>query len=422
MINNQHQFERLLSVEDEELSSEAAIDDIDSIDHNPERDSCRVPMIGSSSTIDQQQLIKQLKQYPSEMNRPKTSNIEFTLNGRHIKINSEHLKYISLITLTIQNAALNLTMRAAKTQPEKFSNAVAVTVSEILKFFTCLVFLWYEDNFCLDRTIQSIRVNILNNYMDTLKVAVPSLVYYIQNNLLYVASTHLDAATGQVIYQLKILTTAIFSVTMLGKRLTKIQWLSLVILFLGVALIERLAVSEPNNIDKISTTNDLNTNNSHHSEAVPRAIVPKDHENPTIGFMAVLIACCLSGFAGVYFEKILKNSNVSLWIRNIQLSFLSIPFGLFQVFIIDYADLSEEGFWKGFTPLTWLCILLQVQGGLLVALVVKFANNILKGFATSLAIVISTLASIFLFQFQLTPGFMLGASLVIGSVMMYSKQ
>lgn len=38
-----------------------------------------------------------------------------------------------------------------------------------------------------------------------------------------------------------------------------------------------------------------------------------------IGLLAVLFACFSSGFAGVYFEKILKETNQSVWIRNIQL-------------------------------------------------------------------------------------------------------
>jgi len=64
------------------------------------------------------------------------------------------------------------------------------------------------------------------------------MVYTIQNNLLYVAVTHLDAATTQVTYQLKILTTALFAVTMLHVRLTVMQWVSLVLLLIGVTLVQ----------------------------------------------------------------------------------------------------------------------------------------------------------------------------------------
>ena len=42
----------------------------------------------------------------------------------------------------------------------------------------------------------------------------------------------------QVTYQLKILTTALFSVLMLRKTLSKLQWLSLLLLFLGVAIVQ----------------------------------------------------------------------------------------------------------------------------------------------------------------------------------------
>ena len=39
-------------------------------------------------------------------------------------------------------------------------------------------------------------------------------------------------------YQLKILTTAVFSVLMLNKKLIKLQWFSLVVLVAGVAMVQ----------------------------------------------------------------------------------------------------------------------------------------------------------------------------------------
>ena len=62
------------------------------------------------------------------------------------------------------------------------------------------------------------------------QVMVPSAVYLVQNNLLYVAASNLDVATYQITYQLKILTTALFAVTMLGKKLLPTQWFRSVLL------------------------------------------------------------------------------------------------------------------------------------------------------------------------------------------------
>ena len=39
-------------------------------------------------------------------------------------------------------------------------------------------------------------------------------------------------------YQLKILTTAVFSVLMLNKKLMKSQWISLVVLVAGIAMVQ----------------------------------------------------------------------------------------------------------------------------------------------------------------------------------------
>ena len=80
---------------------------------------------------------------------------------------------------------------------------------------------------------------------------VPSAVYLIQNNLLYVAASNLDVATYQITYQLKILTTAMFAVTMLGKKLLPTQWLSLLTLVAGVAMVQLSDVKESGGKKKI---------------------------------------------------------------------------------------------------------------------------------------------------------------------------
>ena len=42
-------------------------------------------------------------------------------------------------------------------------------------------------------------------------------------------------------------------------------------------------------------------------------------DNILLGLVITLAACLTSGFAGVYFELVLKGTNTSLWIRSTQL-------------------------------------------------------------------------------------------------------
>lgn len=58
---------------------------------------------------------------------------------------------------------------------------------------------------------------------------------------------------------------------------------------------------------------------------VAPTVIHSKPQSAFVGLLAVIIACVLSGFAGIYFEKILKTSHVSIWIRNVQMSVLALP-------------------------------------------------------------------------------------------------
>ena len=153
------------------------------------------------------------------------------------------------------------------------------------------------------------------------------------------------------------------------------------------------------------------------------AAKPLASQNAALGLLAVVISAFCSAFAGVYFEKILKTSQqVSLWMRNIQLGIFGTAIGLIGMQIKDGAKVADKGFFFAYTSVVWAVVIQQAFGGLLVAVVVKYADNILKGFATSLAIVVSTVASIYLFtDFHFTLNFFIGGSMVVAAVFFYSK-
>ena len=150
--------------------------------------------------------------------------------------------------------------------------------------------------------------------------------------------------------------------------------------------------------------------------------VNTENQSRVTGFFAAITATFLSGLAGIYFEKILKGSDVSVWMRNVQLSLLSLPIGIVVVMFKHGQDISDNGFFFGYDVFVWYLVVLNATGGLLVAMVIKYADNILKGFACSLAIIITCIVSVFLFGFTLSLQFIAGAAFVIASVFLYGYQ
>uniref|UniRef100_F1L7G5 UDP-galactose/UDP-N-acetylglucosamine transporter srf-3 n=1 Tax=Ascaris suum TaxID=6253 RepID=F1L7G5_ASCSU len=244
------------------------------------------------------------------------------------------------------------------------------------------------------RFLMQCKAAILDDPTETAKVCVPAMIYTLQNNLYYIALSHLEATTFCLAYQMKIFTTALFLRFMLKRKLSMQQWFALILLAVGVADVQ--------------------------IEYKPPLSSTRTRQYPAIGFTAVISMCFTSAFAGVYLEKVLKGSVVNIWMQNIRLSLLGIPISAISVILNDYDLVAQGGIFRGFDELVWIMTITNSVGGLLISIVIKYADNILKAYAQSLAIVGAAAGSWILFDF--TPNFMftLGAFTVITSVYMYT--
>jgi len=98
--------------------------------------------------------------------------------------------------------------------------------------------------------------------------------------LQYVAASNLDVPTFQVTYNLKILTTALFSVILLRRRLSPQKWGALALLFAGVAIVQ------------------LQSTAAAHGGKIESVKVGGEEMNRAKGLGAVALACLTSGLAG----------------------------------------------------------------------------------------------------------------------------
>ena len=161
-----------------------------------------------------------------------------------MKLSNDQLAGISLVVFTFQNAAFVLLMRQSKVMNTGYNSTVAVFIMEILKLPLAFVLLVHESGGVVNAAAQ-LRKDVIAVPFDTLKIAIPALLYTIQNNALFVAVANLEAVIFQVTYQLKTLTTAVLTVVLLGRRQQAHQWFALVLLTAGAAMVQEQKKVKP---------------------------------------------------------------------------------------------------------------------------------------------------------------------------------
>lgn len=311
----------------------------------------------------------------------------------------------------------------------RYLPSTAVFLVELLRFAVCLTIALYEVSQTIPRSMPATAMfDALGNAIfagDSWKIALPAGLYTIANSLQYVAISNLDAATFHVTYQFKIIVTAVLSVYMLKRSINARQWLSLVLLMIGVGIVSlpqderRLASSHHS---RVYVPRSLNPLMEHFGLSSPAKALKKrsatyegiDEDemamygpgmDATVGLLAVFAVCLFSGLAGVYFEKVIKETHkpTSMWIRNVQLSLYSLfPAFFIGVVFLDGETVAKNGFFAGYNSVVYISILVQTFGAVVAAFCMFYADNISKNFAVSISMVISAFASVLFFDFQAT--------------------
>lgn len=239
----------------------------------------------------------------------------------------------------------------------------------------------------------------------------------------------------------KILTTAVFSVLLLGRSLSAKRWTAVILLTVGVIIVSVPSGAKDSSLIIHDTSDHFFPRSMHELgqaaggaadvareltrrafdglaegasglykrsatyEGIEADTDPDPKMNYSLGLTAVLVAAVVSGLTGVYFEKVLKESAspVSVWTRNIQLSFYSLfPALIFGVILKDGEDIAKHGFFEGYNSVVWTAIVFQAIGGVLTSLCINYADNIAKNFATSISIIISFIFSLWFFGFRVS--------------------
>ena len=327
----------------------------------------------------------------------------FTLGP--LSIPEAKMKSVSCVVMVIQAVTLVLFLKRAQAAPAetRFINTTAIVLSELVKFCVCLYIVYAQEtspNMSLGSRWAHVWSLLTGDRRALLLIGVPAALYALQNNLTFVGVANLPATVYQIVAQVKVLTTALFSVVLLGRSISGFKWVSLLILMLGVAIVQvgpALAAG-----------------------AKTSAASSAEAGDPVLGFVAILLAATISGFAGVFLEKLLKDPSVTIWQRNVQLAFFGVISASLMCVASDLPKLRELGFFHGYSPLVAAVVVNHALGGLVVALVVKYADNLVKGFAVSLSIILCATIFVVFYGNAVTVFLLGGGFLVLLSSWMYS--
>lgn len=228
------------------------------------------------------------------------------------------------------------------------------------------------------------------------KMIVLALIYGAMNILSFVALRNIGAGVFTVFAQCKILTTATFSRLLLQRHYSATKWRALIALVFGVLLF-----SEP-------IWSDLDSWRAENESAYP-----------VIGILAVLIEVTLSGFASIYFEKVVKKDalKLSIWERNFQLALGSLPV---YFFFITWDNGGTAGLGGGWSMVALIVSILGAAGGLLVALSIKYGDAILKTLATTGSIILSSVLDYAFLDGPLTPVMVIAGVQVVIAICNYT--
>ncbi|KAL2001988.1 hypothetical protein VTN02DRAFT_874 [Thermoascus thermophilus] len=360
------------------------------------------------------------------------------------------LRHLSLVLMTTQYTAFTLLLHYSRVMPtvgaKRYLTSTAVFLNEVVKLTISLTMALYEVSKTMPPSMPATSLFFsLSSAVfsgDSWKLAIPASLYTLGNSLQYIALSNLDAATFQVTYQLKVLTTAVFGLALLRRSISARKWAILLVLILGVALVQvpdgdsegislkderALHLSFPRSLEEWKRMGGAAAN-LHKRSATYEGIQEDMEQTPyldqSIGFLATIGACLASGLAGVYFEKVLRDSakSQSLWIRNVQLAMYSIFPALFiGVIFLDGEKVANNGFFEGYNWAVWSTIAVQSLGGVATAFSINYADKVPKNLATNVSIILSTLASLWLFDFEATSNFLIGTATVLVATYLYGN-
>ncbi|CAM8984752.1 unnamed protein product [Rhodiola kirilowii] len=226
----------------------------------------------------------------------------------------------------------------------------------------------------------------------------PAAIYALQNSLLQISYRNLDSLTFSILNQTKLMFTAFFTYVLLRQKQSAQQIGALCLLIIAAVL---LSVGEGTSKGSSKSNTD---------------------DTLFYGIIPVLVASVLSGLASSLCQWASQVKKHSSYLMTIEMSVVGCICLLASTSKSpDGEMIRRHGFFYGWTPLTWIPVIANAVGGILVGLVTSYAGGVRKGFVIVSALLVTALLQ-FLFDGKSPSVYCLAAlPLVVASISIYQK-
>lgn len=311
---------------------------------------------------------------------------------------SIRLTILLCIGLIVTYMAQGILITASKNESGgyDYDENVSVLLSEVCKFFMSATLLLYQLKKKRPRDAPPLTSPL---GISSFKFAVPALLYALHNNIIFIALELLSPVTYQLFNNIKIVTTGMVFRIFLRRPLRMNQWMAILLLLLSMCVTQ------------------LNCEN---------AASGGTDEKILQGFLWMIALSCCSAFAGVYNEFLLKNGvQSSLMWKNMQLYFFGaiscmIPYIYTRMERKTLGDpMAFQNPLVGFGPMAWGVVLMNGLLGQIISAIFFYADNIVKVYAASGAVLLTPFVSHYFFYTPLHIPLFLGIGVCLISLFLY---
>jgi len=265
------------------------------------------------------------------------------------------------------------------------------------------------------------------NFGQSLRVAgFPALLYVVQNYCSLAAYQLLAPIAYNVLNQTKTISAAIWCYVLMGRKQSRVQAISLVVLVISALVMETSVLRQRQQYARVGNSGDKDGesesrgeddkgSNGGGTEAPAEAPATSDASSTTVGVAAIVVASSTSGLAGAWTQRALQASSHprNSLLLSMELAACSAAFLLVGLLVTgsmskssaaadgdannnnsnsgnhDALRISRDGWWSGWTWRTWIPLTANAVGGILVGMVTKYAGSVEKGFALIVGLFVS---------------------------------